>query len=115
MECASLDRLYMDPIPERSVPVPDHLGGSRALAIHPYTTVYNHQAVAQDPLNEGRNAVASTLVASGKTLIFMVLTLHVAQAEPEATAIVFHPAKALADDQPTRRQQAAEAANMDSD
>ena len=28
--------------------------------------------------------------------------------------MVFYPAKALADDQPTRRQQAAEAANMDS-
>ena len=77
MECASIGRLYMDPIPERSVLVPDRLGGSRALVIHPYPTAYNHQAVALDLLNEGHNAVVSTLTASGKTLIFMVLALHV--------------------------------------
>ena len=96
------------------MPIPDHLIGSRALAIHPHPTVYNHQAVVLDLLNEGRKAVVSTLVASGKTLIFMVLALHVTQAEPEATAMVFYPAKALAGDQPTCRQQTAGAANMDS-
>ena len=86
-------------------------GGSTVLAIHPYTTVYNHQAVALDLLNEGHNAVVSTLTARAKPS-YMMHTLHVTEADPEATAIVFHPAKALANDQPTRWQQAL-AAGMD--
>ena len=114
MDCASIERLRIDPVPERSVPVPDHLAGSTALAIHRYTTVYNHQAVALDLLNEGHNAVVSTPTSSGKTLIFMRHVFHVTEADPEATAIVLYSAKALANDQPTRWQQAL-AAGMDPD
>ena len=87
VDCASIERLRIDP-------VPDHLAGSTALAIHPYTTVYSHQAVALDPLNEGHNAVVSTPTSSGKTLIFMRHVFHVTGAGPQATALVFYPARA---------------------
>ena len=37
VDCASIDRLRIDPVPECSVPVPDHPGGSRPLTTKPYT------------------------------------------------------------------------------
>ena len=113
VSCASIDRMTIDPTPERSMPLPDHLIGSRAAAIHPHPTVYNHQALALKILDEGHNVVIATPTASGKTLIFMMHTLYLTEANPGATAMVFYPAKALANDQLTRWQQAAYAANMD--
>ena len=113
VSCAAIDRMTIDPTPERSMPLPDHLIGSRAAAIHPHPTVYNHQALALKILDEGHNVVIATPTASGKTLIFMMHTLYLTEANPGATAMVFYPAKALADDQPTGWQQAAEAAQME--
>ena len=112
VECAAIYRSQIDLVPERSVPIPEHLTGSGALAIHPHSTVYNHQSVALNLLQESSNVVVSTLTASGKTLIFMMHALHVTEADPNATAIVFYPAKALANDQHTRWQHAADAAGM---
>ena len=113
VSCAAIDRMTIDPTPERSMPLPDHLIGSRAAAIHPHPTVYNHQALALKILDEGHNVVIATPTASGKTLIFMRHTLYLTEAYPGATAMVFYPSKAPADDQPTSWQQAAEAAQME--
>ena len=75
--CASIDRLEIPSIPERSVAIPDHLLGSKSQQIHPHNTVYNHQAVALNLLYEGHNVVVSTPTASGKTLVFMMhVTAH---------------------------------------
>ena len=82
VSCAAIDRMTIDPTPERSMPLPDHLIGSRAAAIHPHPTVYNHQALALKILDEGHNAVVATPTASGKTLIFMMHTLYLTEAYP---------------------------------
>ena len=111
--CASIDRLEIPSTPERSVAIPDHLIGSRSQQIHPHNTVYNHQAVALNLLNEGHNVVVSTPTASGKTLVFMMHVLHITETDPDATALVFYPAKALANDQLIRWKAAANAAEMD--
>ena len=111
--CASIDRLEIPSIPERSVAIPDHLLGSRSQQIHPHNTVYNHQAVALNLLYEGHNVVVSTPTASGKTLVFMMHVLHITETDPDATALVFYPAKALANDQLIRWKAAANAAEMD--
>ena len=111
VECAAIDRIQIDPVPERSVPIPEHLTGSRALAIHPHSTVYNHQSVALNLLQEQQCRVLHAH-RLGEKLIFMMHALHVTEADPNATAIVFYPAKALANDQRTRWQHAADAAGM---
>ena len=111
--CASIDRLEIPSTPERSVAIPDHLIGSRSQQIHPHSSVYNHQAVALNLLNEGHNVVVSTPTASGKTLVFIMHVLHITETDPNATALVFYPAKALANDQLTRWKAAATAAEMD--
>ena len=82
VSCAAIDRMTIDPTPERSMPIPSHLIGSRAAAIHPHPTVYNHQALALKILDEGHNAVIATPTASGKTLIFMMHTLYLTEAYP---------------------------------
>ena len=111
--CASIDRLEIPSIPERSVAIPDHLLGSKSQQIHPHNTVYNHQAVALNLLYEGHNVVVSTPTASGKTLVFMMHVLHITETDPDATAMVFYPAKALANDRLIRWKAAATAAEMD--
>ena len=111
--CASIDRLEIPSIPERSVAIPDHLLGSKSQQIHPHSTVYNHQAVALNLLYEGQNVVVSTPTASGKTLVFMMHVLHITETNPDATALVFYPAKALANDRLIRWKAAANAAEID--
>ena len=54
--CASIDRLEIPSIPERSVAIPDHLLGSKSQQIHPHSSVYNHQAVALNLLYEGQTS-----------------------------------------------------------
>ena len=61
-----------------------------------------HQANALRELNLGNNIVISTATASGKSLVFQLWTLNQIMEDPQATAAIFYPTRALANDQ-TRR------------
>ena len=80
------------------VPLPDELRDSPA-AQGLHRKLYRHQAMALDALLCNENAVISTGTASGKSLIFQTYVLHRLMQEPDATAIIWYPLKALANDQ----------------
>lgn len=65
-------------------------------------SVWEHQAIALELLEKGRNVLVSTGTASGKSLIFQLRTLHLISADPQAMVLVFYPQKALAADQHAR-------------
>ena len=113
LSCMAIDRHEIPAVPEKSVPVPPFLLGSKALAIHSHPTLWLHQGTALDILNDGQNVVIATPTASGKTLVFMLYIFHAAEADPRARALVFYPAKALANDQLLRWKEAAALAGVD--
>ena len=79
--------------------MPPHIAGTPAARIHQGNDLWHHQGKALSPLADGDNAVVSTATASGKTPVFHLRSLHLLADEPEATVLVFHPAKALANGQ----------------
>ena len=113
LSCIAVDRMEIPAVPEKSVPPPPFLRGSKALAIHPHPTVWAHQGKALETLDAAQNVVIATPTASGKTLVFMLYVFHVTEADPRARALVFYPAKALANDQLLRWKEAAALAGMD--
>ncbi|MBI3450714.1 MAG: DEAD/DEAH box helicase [Acidobacteria bacterium] len=72
---------------------------SRALHALGVSRLYAHQAEAIDALRAGRNVVAVTPTASGKSLVYMIPTLERALESSAATALYLFPYKALARDQ----------------
>ena len=72
-----------------------------------------HQANALQALEQGKNIVVATSTASGKSLIIRTWTLHRLKQDPEATALVFYPTKALANDQARRWHECCETLKMD--
>ncbi len=63
------------------------------------TRVYSHQAEALSALEEGQNPVISTGTASGKSLCYQLPILNTLLKDPQATALLVYPTKALAYDQ----------------
>lgn len=61
--------------------------------------LYRHQAKALELAGAGQDTVISTSTASGKSLVFQLLTIHRLAGNPAATAMVLYPLKALARDQ----------------
>lgn len=61
--------------------------------------LYTHQAMACERVLEGRNIVMATGTASGKTLGYVLPVLSSLLRDPEATALMLFPTKALAHDQ----------------
>ncbi|WP_461209797.1 DEAD/DEAH box helicase [Desulfocurvus sp. DL9XJH121] len=61
--------------------------------------LYSHQARAMDVLRAGRNVVAATPTASGKTLIYNLPVLEQVLQNPDSRALYLFPLKALAQDQ----------------
>jgi len=61
--------------------------------------LYTHQADAIDAVRRGEHVVVVTGTASGKTLCYTVPILETLLEEPEATALLLFPTKALAQDQ----------------
>ncbi len=61
--------------------------------------LYSHQAQCFRHLAEGRNVVAVTPTASGKTLCYNLPVLNKLLADPGARALYLFPTKALAEDQ----------------
>jgi DEAD/DEAH box helicase domain-containing protein len=91
-------------IPEREakyVPFPDdlHHDLKKALMERGITALYTHQKTAYETLRNGKNFVAVTPTASGKTLCYNLPVLQTILEQPEARALYLFPTKALAQDQ----------------
>ena len=61
--------------------------------------LYTHQAEAIQAARRGENVVTVTGTASGKTLGFLIPILEALESDPQATALLLYPTKALAQDQ----------------
>ncbi|EEB07119.1 RecQ type DNA helicase Hrq1 [Schizosaccharomyces japonicus yFS275] len=61
--------------------------------------IYEHQALAINWLWERHNVIVSTATSSGKSLVYQLPILHDLQNDPETTALIVFPTKALAQDQ----------------
>ncbi len=79
----------------RALPTP--LAG--ALRTRGIERLYTHQAEALEAARAGENLVVVTGTASGKTLCYLVPVLESRLADPQATALMLFPTKALAQDQ----------------
>ena len=112
IECAAIASVTLQPTPERRAPAPEALQRSPAWAIAqqytPDNTLWNHQSNAIQLLLQGHNTLIATSTASGKTLVFQSYVMHLLSQDPEATAIVLYPTKALANDQNLRWKQACQ-------
>lgn len=63
------------------------------------TMLYSHQAQAIDRALAGRDVVVATPTASGKTLVYNVLTLNALLSDSSAKSLYLFPTKALSQDQ----------------
>jgi len=82
---------------ELSLPLPAPLAG--ALAARGIERLFTHQVQAIEALRGGLDTVVVTGTASGKSLCYQLPMLEHLLREPEATALVLFPTKALAQDQ----------------
>lgn len=102
--------------PESRLPLPSFLtsGPAKALAdrIGVGESVWSHQAIALDKLEQGSNVLIATGTASGKSLIFQLRAFHLLLSDDSARVLVFYPQKALAADQYARWVRLIEAANL---
>lgn len=69
-------------------------------------TVWNHQAIALQHIEDGKNVVVATGTASGKSLIFQLPIMR-ELLEGDGVALVIYPLKALLSDQLSRWRQMA--------
>ncbi|MCI0690714.1 DEAD/DEAH box helicase [candidate division KSB1 bacterium] len=70
-----------------------------ALRQHGINRLYTHQAEAIAKIGEGKNVVAVTPTASGKTLCYNLPVLNTVIENPQARALYLFPTKALSQDQ----------------
>lgn len=82
---------------EPAEPLPLEL--KQALEAQGIGRLYTHQAEALDAARAGKNVLAVTPTASGKTLVFALPVLETVRRDPEARALFLYPTKALAQDQ----------------
>ncbi|MES1253964.1 MAG: DEAD/DEAH box helicase, partial [Acidobacteriota bacterium] len=80
----------------------------RALGTRGIEQLYTHQAEAIAHALGGRNIVATTPTASGKTLCYNAPVLHAILQDPSSRALYLFPTKALAQDQLAELQQMCE-------
>ena len=106
--CASMARVEIPINLERLASVPASIASGPAWpltqGIARGDALWLHQAEGLSLLQEGNNIVIATSTASGKTLVFQLWTMNVLCSESRATALVFYPTKALANDQARRWQ-----------
>ena len=117
VSCAAVTSVSIPANLERLADVPDSIANGPAWPIASKTAqgkaLWLHQANALRELERGKNIVVATSTASGKSLIFQTWTLHRLKQDPKATALVFYPTKALANDQARRWQECCETLKMD--
>ena len=117
IRCAALATVTIEPKAEQHAPVPPSILQSPAWEIakplaHQGTSLWSHQALALNHLDNGRNLVIATATASGKSLPFQLWTLHRVGTQPGPTGIIFYPTKALANDQARRWQQCCQTLDL---
>ncbi len=78
---------------------PLHPALARALASSGVKRLYSHQAAALDLARSGRDLIAATPTASGKSLIYLLPVLEGLLEDPGAKALFLFPLKALEQDQ----------------
>ena len=109
IEHAALHSLKLDPSAERRGPAPQNiingLAWYIAQSVTKGNTLWLHQALALELLDQEKNVVVSTSTASGKSLIFQMWTFHSLSKDKGSTALIFYPTKALANDQARRWQE----------
>jgi DEAD/DEAH box helicase domain-containing protein len=97
---------------ERVAPIPEayrhgHLSKWLDAKFGQNETVWSHQAVALQQIDNGKHVVISTGTASGKSLIFQLPIMR-ELLEADGVAIVIYPLKALLSDQLSRWRQMAQ-------
>ena len=112
VKCAAIERVQIPQSGERLDRLPASITNGLAWGlVQPFATgdaIWLHQARALTELDQGNNVVVATSTASGKTIVFQAWAIEVLNRNPEATALVFYPTKALANDQHRRWQAACE-------
>ncbi|BBW96009.1 MULTISPECIES: DEAD/DEAH box helicase [Geobacillus] len=91
----------IEPKEADTVPFPAELDARVRLALEArgIASLYTHQAAAYEAARGGRNVVAVTPTASGKTLCYNLPVLDAIAKAPESRALYLFPTKALAQDQ----------------
>ena len=116
IRCASLTHIEIPMSGERMGQVPDSIleGPAWPLAagIARGKFLWLHQAEGLSELDAGQNIVVATSTASGKTMIFQLWTMNEILTNPGATALIFYPTKALANDQARRWQETCRAVGL---
>jgi len=84
------------------------------LAHHGYR-LYRHQAQAIDAWRSGSDVVLATATSSGKSLVFSCCAAQALMEDPQATALLLYPTKALARDQLHHLQEMDGAVNLGSE
>ena len=116
ISCAAAATVSIPPSPEKLAKAPNTFITSPAWpiasAVARGDTLWLHQATGLNHIVQDRNIVISTPTASGKSLVFQLPTLHFIANDPDATALVFYPTKALANDQARRWREACAAIGL---
>lgn len=112
-----LERIDINPRPERCLPVPAPFNeGPTGAWLQTMTggrnELWRHQSLALRQVADGHNVVVSTGTASGKSLIFMATLVH-EMLTGTGKALVFYPQKALGGDQFGRFRTALKRAGLD--
>ncbi len=89
------------PCDAKTCPFPDALDSRivSALQKRGISSLYSHQAEAYHYVHDGKNIVAVTPTASGKSLCYHLPVLQTLTIDPESRALYLFPTKALAQDQ----------------
>ena len=112
-----LERIDLPPRPEQRAQLPAAFAEGRIpnwleRATGSSDSVWKHQALGLAAVAAGENLVISTGTASGKSLVFMVPTIHELQTG-DGTVLILFPQKALGGDQFLRISTALEQAGLD--
>jgi DEAD/DEAH box helicase domain-containing protein len=87
--------------PAKTAPIPDSIDDklSNALQARRINELYTHQVEAYETIKRGKNFVAVTPTASGKTLCYNLPVLQSVLENSDSRALYLFPTKALAQDQ----------------
>ncbi|MGA7361917.1 MAG: DEAD/DEAH box helicase [Candidatus Dormiibacterota bacterium] len=109
-----LDRLIPAREPEFGpVPTAIHPQLRDGLQRHGIGALYTHQVEAIELAMAGQSVAVVTPTASGKSLCYLIPILDAIAREPESTAILMYPTKALAQDQLTELRGLSDAAELE--
>ncbi|WP_409270434.1 DEAD/DEAH box helicase [Neobacillus sp. SCS-31] len=105
----------IDEKPARTVPLPENINKhlKDALQNRGIGELYTHQWAAFEKARAGKNIVAVTPTASGKTLCYNLPVLDTIINEPNTRALYMFPTKALAQDQKSEINELIQEAGLD--